>query len=104
MQEYTADELAEDSGDEKRLEKAERAAELKAAKRRKKKASSAQSSRSCSLSVPAAAAREPAPPYHIPSSGTRRFPSMTVPTPGRQHQCAERWAPVTRVERWATCA
>ena len=43
MQEYTADELAEDSGDEKRLEKAERAAELKAAKRRKKKASSAQS-------------------------------------------------------------
>ena len=68
MQEYTADELAEDSGDEKRLEKAERAAELKAAKRRKKKASSAQSSRSRSLSVPAAAAREPAPPYHIPSS------------------------------------
>ena len=46
VQEYTADELAEDSGDEKRLEKAERAAELKAAKRRKKKASSAQSSRS----------------------------------------------------------
>ena len=41
VQEYTADELAEDSGDEKRLEKAERAAELKAAKRRKKKASPA---------------------------------------------------------------
>ena len=62
MQEYTADELAEDSGDEKRLEKPERAAELKAAelkaaKRRKKKASSVQSSRSRSLSVrmPAAA-------------------------------------------------
>ena len=33
--EYTADELAEDSDDEKRLEKAERAAERKAAKRRK---------------------------------------------------------------------
>ena len=54
MQEYTADELAEDSGDEKRLEKAERAAELKAAKRRKKKASSAQSSRSrCARASPA---------------------------------------------------
>ena len=55
VQECTADELAEDSGDEKRLEKAERAAELK---RRKKKASSVQSSRSRSLSVrvPAAAA------------------------------------------------
>ena len=51
VQEYTADELAEDSGDEKRLEKAERAAELKAAKRCKKKANSAQSSRSRSLSV-----------------------------------------------------
>ena len=51
MQEYTADELAEDSGDEKRLEKVEKAAELKAAKRRKKKASSVQSSRSRSLSV-----------------------------------------------------
>ena len=74
-------ELAEDSGDEKRLKKAEMAAELKTAKRRKKKASSAQSSRSRSLSVPAAAAREPAPPYHIPSSGTRRFTSITAPTP-----------------------
>ena len=80
VQEYTADELAEDSGDEKRLEKAERAAELKAAKRRKKKASSAQSSGSHSLSVPAAAAREPAPPYHIPSSGT----SSLVPRPSRR--------------------
>ena len=48
MQEYTADELAEDSGDEKQLEKAERAAELKAAKRRKK-ANSAQSSHNRSL-------------------------------------------------------
>ena len=84
VQEYTADELAEDSGDEKRLEKAERAAELKAAKRRKKKASSAQSSRSHSLSVPVAAARELAPPYHIPSPGTRRFTSMTAPTPVRR--------------------
>ena len=79
VQEYTADELAEDSGDEKRLEKAERAAELKAAKRRKKKASSVQSSRSRSLSV-----REPAPPYRIPSSSTRRFASMTAPTPVRR--------------------
>ena len=35
--EYTADELADDSGDEKRLEKAERAAEHKAVKRRKKR-------------------------------------------------------------------
>ena len=86
VQEYTANELAEDSGDEKRLEKAERAAELKAAKRRKKKASSVQSSRSRSLSVrmPGAAAREPAPPYHVPSSSTRRFASMTAPTPVRR--------------------
>ena len=86
VQDYTADELAEDSGDEKRLEKAERAAELKAAKRRKKKASSVQSSRSRSLSVrmPEAAAREPAPPYHVPSSSTRRFASMTAPTPVRR--------------------
>ena len=38
--EYTTDELAEDS-DEKRLEKAERAAEQKAVKRRKKRASAA---------------------------------------------------------------
>ena len=86
VQEYTADELAEDLGDEKRLEKTERAAELKAAKRRKKKASSVQSSRSRSLSVrmPGAAAREPAPPYHVPSSSTRRFASMTAPTPVRR--------------------
>ena len=47
VQEYTADELTE----EKRIEKAERTAELK---RRKKKASSAQSSRSRPLSVSAA--------------------------------------------------
>ena len=86
MQEYTADELAEDSGDEKRLEKAEMVAELKAAKRRKKKASSVQSSRSRSLSVrvSAAAAREPAPPYHVPSSSTRRFASMMAPIPVRR--------------------
>ena len=65
VQEYTGDELSEDSGDEKRLEKAERAAELKAAKRRKKKASSAQSSRSRSLSVPAATARASQPRHTI---------------------------------------
>ena len=35
--EYTTDELAEGSDDEKRLEKAERAAEVKVAKRRKKR-------------------------------------------------------------------
>ena len=80
MQEYTADELAEDSGDEKRIEKAERAAELKAAKQRKKKASSVQSL----LSVPAAAVREPAPPYHISSSSTWGFTSMTAPPPVRR--------------------
>ena len=39
--EYTTDELAEDSDDEKRLEKAERVAEQKAAKRRKKRAGAA---------------------------------------------------------------
>ena len=96
VQEYTADELAEDLGDEKRLEKAEKAAELKAAKRGKKKASSAQSSRSCSLSVrgPAAAAREPAQPYHVPSSSMRRFASMMAPTPvrrvvGPRYACGE---------------
>ena len=52
----------------------------------KKKASSVQSSRSRSLSVrvPAAAAREPAPPYHVPSSSTRRFASMMAPTPVRR--------------------
>ena len=36
VDEYTADDLAEDSDDEKRIEKAERAAERKAEKRRKK--------------------------------------------------------------------
>ena len=35
--EYTTDEMAEGSDDKKRLEKAERAVELKAAKRRKKR-------------------------------------------------------------------
>ena len=37
VDEYTADDLAEDSEDEKRIEKAERAAERKAGKRRKKR-------------------------------------------------------------------
>ena len=41
VQVYTVDELADDSGDEKRLEKAEKAAKQKAAKRHKKQASSA---------------------------------------------------------------
>ena len=36
MAKYTADELADDFGDEKRLEKAKRAAEHKAVKRRKR--------------------------------------------------------------------
>jgi hypothetical protein len=39
--EYTTDKLAEDSDDEKRIEKAEKAAELKATKRRKKQAEKA---------------------------------------------------------------
>ena len=52
--------MPEDSGDEKRLEKAERAAELKVR------------------------AREPAPPYHVLSSSTRRFASMMAPTPVRR--------------------
>ena len=75
------EELVEDSGDEKLLEKAERAAELKAPKWRNKKVSSAQSCRSSSPSVPAAAVHEPAPLNHIPSLNTRRFTSMMAPTP-----------------------
>ena len=75
------EELVEDSGDEKQLEKAERAAELKAPKQRNKKVSSAQSCHSCSPSVPAAAVHEPAPLNHIPSLNTRRFTSMMAPTP-----------------------
>ena len=76
VQEYTADELAEDLGDEKRLEEAEIAAELKAAKWR-----SVETSRSHLLSVPAAIVSEPAQPYHIPSSSARQFTSLAPPTP-----------------------
>ena len=91
VQKYTADELAEDSGNEKRLEKAERAAELKAAKRRKKKASSAQSSRSRSLSVrmPGAAVQPASPALPYSELGYEAFhqhdgADTRAPTPVRR--------------------
>ena len=45
VEEYMVDDLAENSHDEKRIEKAERAAELKAAKRRKKRSANSALSR-----------------------------------------------------------
>lgn len=78
VSEYTTDVLADDSGDEKRLEKAEKAAEQKAAKRRKKQASSAQGAGK-SRNQPRVVVPAAAPPYHLPSS--RRLAGATV-TPG----------------------
>ena len=53
VNEYTADELAENSDDEKRMEKAEKAAERKAARKRKAPAEKSKASkRSASAMVP----------------------------------------------------
>ena len=68
--EYTADELAEDSDDEKRLEKAERSAERKVAKRKKKRVEPSSVRRNQRV-VPSAATTMPGPSgmqagYQIP--------------------------------------
>ena len=68
--EYTTDELAEGSDDEKRLEKAERAAEVKAAKRRKKRGGGV-------------AAQRPAPP---PSSVGRGCTGRRAAVPAHDHR------------------
>ena len=68
--EYTTDELAEGSDDEKRLEKAERAAEVKAAKRRKKRGGGVE-------------AQRPAPP---PSSVGRGCTGRRAAVPAHDHR------------------
>ena len=82
--EYTTDELAEDSDDEKRLERAEKAAEQKAAKRRKKRTigqlgKPRGSLRPTTPGVPVAAATTvPAPPFY--RAGARS--GTATPRPG----------------------
>ena len=81
--EYTTDELAEDSDDEKRLERAEKAAEQKAAKRRKKRTIGqlGKPRGSLRLTTPgvlvAAATIVPAPPFY--RAGAR--PGTATPRP-----------------------
>ena len=52
MDEYTADDLADDSDDEKQIKKAERAAERKVGKRRKERGAAASKSRGGPLLFP----------------------------------------------------
>ncbi|ETW96471.1 MAG: hypothetical protein ETSY2_46335 [Candidatus Entotheonella gemina] len=81
--EYTTDELAEDSDDEKRIEKAERAAEQKAAKRRKKKSGSITTGRPRRQPFPSAPVATTAPPSVTPlqfATNTSRRPGA-APAP-----------------------
>ena len=75
MAEYTTDELAEDSDDEKRIEKAEKAAKLKATKRRRKQAGKLAGRLRTTSSRTAAATPLAAPPLLQP---TTRRPSMAT--------------------------
>ena len=92
VDEYTADDLAEDSDDEKRIEKAERAAERKAGKRRKKRGATALKSRGGPPRFPMSA-QPPAtgmPVAVAPYSQPRR---QALPPPARPvgpcHFCGE---------------
>ena len=76
--EYTTDELAEGSDDEKRLEKAERAAEVKAAKRRKKRGGGV-----AGLGRPRGQPRPPAPLAVAAQAAALQFqPTNTARRPG----------------------
>ena len=76
--EYTTDELAEGSDDEKRLEKAERAAEVKAAKRRKKRGGGV-----AVLGRPRGQPRPPAPLAVAAQAAALQFqPTTTARRPG----------------------
>ena len=67
VNEYTADELADNSDDEKRMEKAEKAAERKAARKRKAPAEKSKASkRSASAMVPAQTFQPHAPVSSVP--------------------------------------
>ena len=84
MAEYTADELADDFGDEKRLEKAERAAEHKAVKRRKKGGGTSTGGKpriGRPTLGPVISAPAGAPPFHQPATSVPRRPLGTgLPT------------------------
>ena len=86
--EYTADELAEDSDDEKRLEKAEKAAERKAAKRKKKPIAKTGKGRYSAL--------QPSPSGSVPVSAPMTYPpkrpqllSMPMRAAGPCFACGE---------------
>ncbi len=97
--EYTADELAEDSDDEKRLEKAEKAAERKALKKKKKRAD-----------------QQPPPKKYgprqfAPAAGGLPSAGLQAAFPGRRFEPAlstfeealVRWGRVLPAATWGTC-
>ena len=96
VDEYTADNLADDSDDERRIEKAKRAAERKAGKQRKKRSS--QAGQAKSHGGPGAGMQQPA--------GV--MPAARAPSPSQSN----RWYPqrqdvlghVTFAARWAISA
>ena len=84
MAKYTADELADDSGDEKQFKKAEWAAEHKAVKWRKKRGGTSTGRRpriSRPTLGPEISAPAGAPPFHQPATSMPRRPLATgLPT------------------------
>ena len=91
MSEYTADELADNSNDEKRLEKAERTVKRKLAKRKKKSAKPGQVKQNAHFLPAQAATQAGTTPFQFHP----RHLQVTVPQP-------ECWGHVLLGARWAT--
>ena len=89
VSEYTADELADNSDDEKRLEKAERSAERKLAKRKKKRAEPAQVKQNARFLPAQAATPAGTTPFQFPPRRPPATVSQPFRVPGPCFACGE---------------